>query len=608
MSKFASGGGFHLPDVLNLVFYILRQHKIEFIRAPYSSWAQLVYMHNHPRQIVHSIYGGEEVLMWNVDRIITAIDFNKGNYQTVNKKTVLGDLRVSEEQFLDICILAGFEYCPTFPPLAVISFTFNGVQELIKQHKTGFNAVQAYSDDANVVKTGYIDTFCRTRCAIKYHLILTDEGEVKPLNADQAPNDIHEFIGYRLPDELYYYLMRGLIGPQVINNLVSGVLIENAPLDNGETTEYRNFLLQLLSIRTQTLSLLTQPLHQFFQRRKVACYFWFDPSTEQVMYHQPGQGGTENQNSANFLNNVYEKTSAWKVGNENISTEMKDQQTNQVDIAFCVKATESETKASKTMAKSNPDKVLEEKNEIVANVIWKMLEIRDFLTSSKHVYTTWGRALSKSLATLEKPTPDEQEAYLTAFELIRFGVLVANPYSKTYGKPTGNEKEQQHIRLFARTMSLLPMNFKSTSWSGPFDRDLLIFNGFTKALNRSYRNLSEMLTLSFFMNDLVQKERTDYYDIADSLPFLTDTNVALGIVAQYYLEQSLSSDNNTALASTETAFTTCTSIRSDLKKGADFWGGLMAGMHVLKEAGKITDEIYSMFTGANQWLQPKIKL
>ncbi|MBM6387600.1 MAG: hypothetical protein JSY10_27070 [Paenibacillus sp.] len=35
------------------------------------------------------------------------------------------------------------------------------------------------------------------------------------MNVENAPNDIHEFIGYRLPDEIYYYLMRGLIGPQV---------------------------------------------------------------------------------------------------------------------------------------------------------------------------------------------------------------------------------------------------------------------------------------------------------------------------------------------------------------------------------------------------------
>jgi ABC-type enterochelin transport system ATPase subunit len=106
-----------------------------------------------------------------------------------------------------------------------------------------------------------------------------------------------------------------------------------------------------------------------------------------------------------------------------------------------------------------------------------------FLTSSKHVYTTWGRALAKSLSTLTKPTRSEQEAYLTAFELIRFGVLTAHPYSKTYEKHRGEgnivdrysilygsdtdahifipaDKQQHHITLIARTLSLLPMEFK----------------------------------------------------------------------------------------------------------------------------------------------------
>lgn len=89
------------------------------------------------------------------------------------------------------------------------------MHDLIKQHKTGFNAVQAYSDNVTVSKTNYIDAFCRARCAVKYHLVINEEGEVKPMNVENAPNDIHEFIGYRLPDEIYYYLMRGLIGPQV---------------------------------------------------------------------------------------------------------------------------------------------------------------------------------------------------------------------------------------------------------------------------------------------------------------------------------------------------------------------------------------------------------
>jgi hypothetical protein len=86
---------------------------------------------------------------------------------------------------------------------------------LVKHHKTGFNVVQAYADDPSVSKTHYIDTFCRTRCAVKYHLVYTDDGEVRPLHHERAPSDLHEIIGYRLPDEVYFYLLTGMIGPQV---------------------------------------------------------------------------------------------------------------------------------------------------------------------------------------------------------------------------------------------------------------------------------------------------------------------------------------------------------------------------------------------------------
>lgn len=121
--------------------------------------------------------------------------------------------------------------CRTGVPIAeVVSLTepyadlIIDVHDLIIQHKTGFGAIQAYADDPSMTKCNYIDTFLRAKCVIKHHPILNDEGEVKPLNADQAPNDMHEFIGYRLPDELYYYLMRGLVGPQVITESVDWLI------------------------------------------------------------------------------------------------------------------------------------------------------------------------------------------------------------------------------------------------------------------------------------------------------------------------------------------------------------------------------------------------
>ncbi|RCH91950.1 hypothetical protein CU098_001354, partial [Rhizopus stolonifer] len=596
LSNWGSSSGIHSAELLNTVFHILNQHHVEFIRAPYAAWAQAI----------TAVCGGSELLMWDIDKMITGIDFEKGNYHWISKRTVLQDLHVSDEQFLDICILAGFEYCPSFPPLNTshVSFTFNGVHDLIKQHKTGFNAVQAFSDNPTVSKSNYIDIFCRTRCAVKYHLVIQDDGQVRPLHIEYAPNDIHEFIGYRLPDELYYYLMRGLIGPQSINNLVSGVLIESAPLDNGESVEYRNFLTQLLNIRTQTLSLLTQPLHPFYKTRKVASYFWFEPTVEQIMHHQPTEGNASTRIDATPLNTIYEKTKSWNVTKDFIQPELEHQKTTVIDIKFCIHAVENESKASKTISQPHPEQLLEEKNEIVANVLWKTLEIRDFLTSSKHIYTPWGQALAGTLASNPTMLLSTQEALLTALELIRFEVLTDREYSKTYSHPLGDANQKKHIILLSRAFSLLPMHLKSIPWSGPLNRDLLVFNSFVKALNRSYRNLCEMLTLSFFLNGLVKKDRDDYYSIADSLPYMADVNVALGLVCKHYLERITEGKSPLeSLSLTEKAFPTCESVKSDLEQGFQFWNQLFEAVQTLFKTESIHSTTLDMFQGANQWLQ-----
>lgn len=217
---------------------------------------------------------------------------------------------------------------------------------------------------------------------------------------------------------------------QSVNSLVSGVLIESAPLDNGESIEYHNFLTQLLNIRTQTLSLLTQPLHPFYKTRKVSSYFWFEPNEEQIMHHQP----TDSRVDATALNTIYEKTSSWNVTKEFIEQELDTQKASKVDVKFCIQSVQTESKASKTI--SPHSHTLEDKNEIVANVLWKTLEIRDFLTCSKHIYTPWGQALAVGLSA----SNTHPEAMLTALELIRFEVLTNKEYSKTYSHPLGDGK------------------------------------------------------------------------------------------------------------------------------------------------------------------------
>ncbi|KAI8979044.1 temperature dependent protein affecting M2 dsRNA replication [Mycotypha africana] len=235
-----------------------------------------------------------------------------------------------------------------------------------------------------------------------------------------------------------------------------------------------------------------------------------------------------------------------------------------------------------------------------------MLEIRDFVTSLKHVPTPWGKALASGLnRDTDTPTGTHvQEALLTALELIRFEVLTNREFSKTYSRPLGDETQKKHIILLSRAFSLLPMQLKSQPWSGALNRDLLAFNSFVKALARSYRNLCEMLTLSFFLNGLVMKDRKDYFQISESLPFMSDHNVALGLVCKYYLEQFVEGKSlSEALKATENAFPTCQNVKDDLKQGFKFWQLLIKAVNILVIEESIDIAIGDMFKNADKWLE-----
>ncbi|CAG8695863.1 30025_t:CDS:10, partial [Gigaspora margarita] len=590
----SSGSNIHQPDLLYFVFSVFKENDVEFIRAPYSAWGQ-----RHPKTYVHALYGGSELLMYDIDKVIVNMDLEKCTYSWLNKKSILADLQLTDDQFLDVCILAGFEYCGTFPPLNS-EFSFKGVHDLIKQYRNGFNAIQGYADHASVQKTNYIETFCRTRCAIKFHMVLTDEGRVEPLNAETSPSDIHDVIGYRLPDEVYFYLSRGLMSPQVINTLIFGVLIENPPLCNGETQEYKQFLRQILDLRTQAMGLLTQPLHQFYQSRRVVSVYWFESGNEHLLNH-------------NVAPSVHETLNTWNVLERGLEEEKKAQKTSVIDLAFCLRATATEEQAAKTIMPKNNDKPIDSKDEIIGNVLWKLLELRQFLTHAQHTHTDWGVAFKKALGSA-KSTESHHEQLFSALELIRFGYLHGNHYSRIYYVAPNcvSEEEKRHILLISRTLSLVPVKFKGVPWAGPLCREMLIFNSFVKALNRSLRNLCEMLTLSMFLNGDCEKDRQDYLDIALSLPFLYDANCGMGIIAKTYLENTvtLSKENDKnirsdSLKKIEEIFTSCINVKADLENGFMFWDEVLVAIKSLKSNGIISSDISSQFLNANNWLSSR---
>ena len=249
-----------------------------------------------------------------MDKLITSVNLTGADptFTFTSKKAILGDLGVTEDQFLDIGILVGFDYVQPFPPTGHEQ-ALKATVDMVKFYKSGHAAVTVYVDHPAVKTMQYPDTYARTRSMIKYSLILSIEGTVLPLplalpspnpqhsgnhhphhpTAADIPTDLHDIFTNRLPDEIYFYLSRGLLSPQPLVWLASGQIVEHPPLDNGETSEYRQFVKEVITEgqtgpRATTLALISSVAHSFWTNRKVAGAFWFEhpapPSNKFVLH------------------------------------------------------------------------------------------------------------------------------------------------------------------------------------------------------------------------------------------------------------------------------------------------------------------------------------
>jgi hypothetical protein len=195
-------------------------------------------------------------------------------------------LALPPDTFVDACLLAGSALLPTFPQLdARKPNKIRAAAEMIRTMGGSGNAViQHYSEDPQVRAMDYLTRFRKVRMAIKHHVVIAADGTVEPLEIEQAPNDVHVFMGQRLPEELYFYLTRGIIGPRVLNWRTTGEILEWPPLDNGDSEQYQSLVRdQLITIKTTTIALLSFSLHRFYQHNNINMRCWFDKDNVRVI-------------------------------------------------------------------------------------------------------------------------------------------------------------------------------------------------------------------------------------------------------------------------------------------------------------------------------------
>lgn len=571
---------------------------------------------------------------------------------------------------------------------AVIPVTPNPLQALdvVRQHRSGYTACMAFAEHKVCSSLNYVEIFCKVRCLFKFSLVTSaEEGRVLPLplatppppqqgslpngiapgvngttppsipsahgapilGANEVPSDLHDIFTNRLPDELFLHLSRGLLSSTVIDNLASGLVKEAAPLGDADTEEWRTFVRSTLienpqSPRCVALALLASSLNTFWSSRKVFVHYHFDPngSRNVVPHDSPSTQA------------LITRVNTWNVHSLFIEEELRRQMSSTIDIALCLGATGRSDLAAKTKTpvpnQSNPSRegdektpskdVIEKKDELVANIIWRFLELRGFLNHN-HLHTPYARALHLSIQSARLNDKFQEPLYI-ALEMLRAGVLHSNPFGqeiRSGGPSWGDEEDEsqrdtvrtsrKHLLLIMRVFSLVPMTYKSLPWRAPLSRELIQFNDFASALSRNLRILLEVIASSLLLRggSYVKRNRDDYLDISLSLPFLSQASTGLGIVIKCYLEALLTFNNGAVqkgneddadvveareavLGMLEGTFSNVRNVRNEVSRGFRFWSAVVQAVLLLEKEKAITSELAAQFREADDWLQPMSKM
>jgi hypothetical protein len=237
---------------------------------------------------VQAISGSSEILLFDCNQVIVSWDLETDFFKWIKRGKCVADLRksvsnvdIADETFVDACILAGTHFLPTLPILDSASRNkqskLNGAIELImSQGRSGISVVLNNRDDPRTKQTDYVDRYRRARLAVKHHPILTAEGRIEPLVSGYLPNDPHEFIGQRLPDEVLFYMSRGLINSRILTWRAISEIVEAPPIDGGDSSEYQALVsTKLTPLRTTAINLLSSSLHNWYQHKDINLNCWF---------------------------------------------------------------------------------------------------------------------------------------------------------------------------------------------------------------------------------------------------------------------------------------------------------------------------------------------
>ncbi|KAF4553819.1 putative temperature dependent protein affecting M2 dsRNA replication [Elsinoe fawcettii] len=558
VAAFGTACSFDSEHIYRYVQSIFHRKNVPFLVAPYSAYAQIAYLENE--KIVDAIQGPSELLAFNTQRLILDIDFEKKNFSWVTRQACIDNLAGGNiGLFNDASLLAGSNLLQVLPQLdndatPARSPKIKAAADLLKRMNMGGNTIcLQYQDEPLNRQFDYLENYRKALMSLQHHVITTFEGEMVTLNKESAPNDVHAFIGQRLPDEIYCYVSRGAIGTRVLSWRTSGQIVEKPPVDGGASITYQTLIRdKIVPQRVRSLALLSQSLHRFYQHNDVSLRLFFGA--------QDGQGRKLNVNDGGA--DIKASVASWHVPKDTISSRLKALKVNEPSLYFAVESLTSDEFANSTVTpKKSNTKLMTDSAQIKCNALWRYLQLNDYVNRKDHTLSSVGKTLQVAYkAAISKGLKPEEfgEPLLLGVELLRLKLLNYEnlfPVPPYHGAPfRGSDIDQRNTLLVSRVACLGRLKHKPIGYTGPLSRHLLAYKSLISVARQSQRDMLDMNLATMFLDGDVDRNipEKDLKDIGFSLPYLQDNDCGLGIAVKHYLDELSAAEDPTAKEARET--------------------------------------------------------
>uniref|UniRef100_A0A7S1AHB7 XPG N-terminal domain-containing protein n=1 Tax=Noctiluca scintillans TaxID=2966 RepID=A0A7S1AHB7_NOCSC len=580
-------------DFVYFIFHHLRNKGYECLQAPYFAGAQLA--HFAEQGVVQTVFGPPGLLLYGVQRVVIHIDFQKGVFDWVDLTSVLEKWQITRDMFVDACMLAGTEYCLTYPylnlghfqPVSPGRFNFDAAVYIIKQAPL-INWMQTFPTEE--MKNDHVDGYCICKVLVQNSPVMNMQHNViRPLNNSTVPYDFQAIMGEKLPNSLYYLMLNGVISHKLPQALSKGEWTDKSqPL--VDTQEFRGLLEDLQCYRQLALGLVARHLHERFQRKRILCKAFWEPHLPRSTAGQ--HPGAEDQNpKPRELIPDTTRGLPWRIEKTAVDKEMVRQGVDKVDFKFCLQwhAHEFDTDGAliQDLQGSGEPSFSNDANALAALVHFMVLERLELIDRDDGGMTVLSAVLMETPRNLQEPC-------LVALEMLKFGVLTNEPFDAAqpdrpfpqqvqYPTPPVPERVKA-VLLLCRVMSLVPMRLRNDMWNADVDFDLAAFHSLIRVLKRALRQLVEASLTSILLKDLkrvkllppgfmcASPKKDDHMQTPAMLPTFMLPRACMGIVVRFFLDYT--GDPASFQSELQSKFPCCMQAKEDLKNAFLFWEDL----------------------------------